>query len=101
MAKLSSINNGEKIKRLVKSQKPGRDALRAIINNRETSLDERIIAVHKLAEKPRNGSKVRIRNRCALTGRSRGYYRKFGLSRIMLRELASKGFLPGVVKASW
>ena len=65
------------------------------------SLEERFIAQTKLAQLPRNSSKVRIRNRCELTGRPRGYYRRFNLSRITLRELASFGMLPGVKKSSW
>lgn len=101
MAKKSSIENNNKRKRLVKSKKDSRAALVAVIKNKETSFDDRLAAVHKLAEMPRNSSKIRVRNRCVLTGRPRGFYRKFGMSRIALRELASAGFLPGVTKASW
>ena len=101
MAKKSSIENDKKRRRLVQRRKPTRDKLKAIFMNKELPEDERRLAMFKLAEMPRNSSKVRIRNRCALTGRSRGYYRKFGLSRITLRDLASKGMLPGVTKASW
>lgn len=101
MAKKSSINNNNKRKGLVLNKKASRDALLSVIRNKDTSFEDRLAAVHKLAEMPRNSSKVRIRNRCVLTGRARGYYRKFGLSRIALRELASAGFLPGVTKASW
>jgi small subunit ribosomal protein S14 len=78
-----------------------RAALKAVINNREGDPEERFEAVLKLAALPRNGSKTRIRNRCNLTGRPRAYYRKFGLSRIALRDLASEGQVPGVVKSSW
>ncbi len=101
MAKKSSIENDKKRRRLVQRRKATRDKLKTIFMNRDLPEDERISAMFKLAEMPRNSSKVRIRNRCALTGRSRGYYRKFGLSRITLRDLASKGMLPGVTKASW
>ena len=71
------------------------------MSNRQVSDEERIQAVLKLAELPRNSNPTRIRNRCELTGRSRAYYRKFRLSRIMLRELANKGLIPGVTKSSW
>lgn len=101
MAKKSSIENDKKRRRLVERRKSTRDKLKAIFMNKELPEDERRLAMFKLAEMPRNSSRVRVRNRCALTGRSRGYYRKFGLSRITLRDLASKGMLPGVIKASW
>jgi small subunit ribosomal protein S14 len=78
-----------------------REALKEVARDRSLPPEERFQAYLKLAELPRNSSKVRIRNRCELTGRPRGYYRKFGLSRIALRELASEGQVPGVVKASW
>lgn len=86
---------------MVENKKATRLRLSEIIRDRSTSFEDRLAAVHKLAEMPRNSSKVRIRNRCVLTGRPRGFYRKFGMSRIALRELASAGFLPGVTKASW
>ncbi|MDR0640705.1 MAG: 30S ribosomal protein S14 [Holosporales bacterium] len=101
MAKKSSIENNNRRKRMAAGKKATRNSLRKLIRNKDLPLSERMNAVHKLAEMPRNSSSVRVRNRCALTGRSRGYYRKFGMSRIMLRGLASEGFLPGVVKASW
>jgi len=101
MAKKSSIENDKKRRRLVQRRKETRDKLKAIFMNKELPEEERRLAMFKLAEMPRNSSRVRVRNRCALTGRSRGYYRKFGLSRITLRDLASKGMLPGVTKASW
>ena len=101
MAKKSSIENDKKRRRLVQRRKNTRDKLKTIFMNKELPEDERRLAMFKLAEMPRNSSRVRVRNRCALTGRSRGYYRKFGLSRITLRDLASKGMLPGVTKASW
>ena len=75
--------------------------LKAIIADKTKPMEERFAATLKLAEMPRNSSTTRIRNRCELTGRSRAYYRKFRLSRIMLRELANKGLIPGVIKSSW
>ena len=101
MAKKSSIENDTRRRHLVQRRKATRDKLKAIFMNKGLPEDERRLAMFKLAEMPRNSSRVRIRNRCALTGRARGYYRKFGLSRITLRDLASKGMLPGVTKASW
>ena len=101
MAKKSAINNNNKKKVLVENKKVTREALVSVIKNKNTSFEDRIAAVHKLAEMPRNSSRVRIRNRCVLTGRPRGFYRKFSMSRIALRELASAGILPGVTKASW
>lgn len=101
MAKKSSVENNNKRRRMVENKKATRLRLGEIIRDRSTSFEDRLAAVHKLAEMPRNSSKVRIRNRCVLTGRPRGFYRKFGMSRIALRELASAGFLPGVTKASW
>lgn len=78
-----------------------RAALKAIIMNKNLPLNERFQATLKLAKLRKNGAKVRVRNRCELTGRSRGYYKFFGISRICLRELAGRGMLPGVIKASW
>ena len=78
-----------------------RAALKATIMNKETSGEARIDAVIKLAKLPRNSAQTRIRNRCEITGRPRGYHRKFGICRNMLRELASNGALPGVIKSSW
>ena len=78
-----------------------REELKAIIYNKSLPLEERFQAQLRIAAMPRNSSKTRIRNRCELTGRGRGVYRKFRLSRICLRELASSGMLPGVTKASW
>jgi small subunit ribosomal protein S14 len=101
MAKKSSIENNNKRRRMVENKKTTRAALRAKIRNSGTSFEEIIATVHKLSEMPRNSSHVRVRNRCALTGRAHGYYRKFGISRICIRELASAGLLPGVIKASW
>ncbi|MGQ0526982.1 MAG: 30S ribosomal protein S14 [Alphaproteobacteria bacterium] len=101
MAKTSIIERDKKRRRLVKSGAVKRAKLKAIIKNRDIPAEERFQAVLKLAEMPRNGSKIRIRNRCALSGRPRAFYRKFNLSRIALRDLASRGELPGVVKSSW
>jgi small subunit ribosomal protein S14 len=101
MAKLSSVNKNERRKQLVKKYAGKYAKLKAIAA--DTSLDdtERLIARLKMAEIPRNGNPTRIRNRCELTGRPRGYYRKFRLARVMLRDLANKGLIPGVTKSSW
>ena len=101
MAKLSSVNNNKKRERLVARDKTKRAELKGRIMDRDTPVEERFEASMKLAEMPRNGAAVRVRLRCALTGRARGNYRKFKLSRNMLRQLANSGQLPGVVKASW
>ncbi len=101
MAKKSSIENNNRRKSMVANKSNTRAALKSVLKDRTLSFEDRMASVHKLAEMPRNSSSIRIRNRCALTGRPRGYYRKFGISRISLRELGSAGFLPGVVKASW
>ena len=101
MAKLSSINKNERRKKLVQKNAAKYAKLRAIADDESRDETERLIARLKMAELPRNGNPTRVRNRCALTGRSRAYYRKFRLSRIMLRELANKGLIPGVVKSSW
>ena len=101
MAKLSSVNKNEKRKKLVKQTAPKMAKLKAIANDESLDETERLVARLKMAELPRNGNPTRVRNRCELTGRSRGYYRKFRLSRIMLRELANKGLIPGVTQSSW
>ena len=101
MAKLSSINKNERRKKLVKKYAAKYATLKAIADDESKDDTERLMARLKMAELPRNGNKTRIRNRCELTGRSRAYYRKFRLSRIMLRELANKGLIPGVIKSSW
>ncbi len=101
MAKLSSINKNERRKKLVEKYAPKYEKLKAIADDESRDETERLIARLKMAELPRNGNPTRIRNRCELTGRSRAYYRKFRLSRIMLRELANKGLIPGVTKSSW
>lgn len=101
MAKVSMIERNEKRRRMVKRDSNKRAKLRAIIKDKNKPADERFQAMMRLAEMPRNGAKTRIRNRCAVSGRPRGYYRKLNLSRIALRDLASRGELPGVTKSSW
>ena len=101
MAKKSAVNRNEMVRRLVKLKAAKRNALKAVANDENLSLDERFEARLKLAEMPRNSSPTRIRNRCQLTGRPRAYYRKLKMSRIALRELGSQGFIPGLVKSSW
>jgi small subunit ribosomal protein S14 len=101
MAKLSSINKNERRKKLAKKYAGKWARLKAIANDEKLPADERFAARLKMATLPRNSHPTRIRNRCALTGRARGYHRKFGLSRLMLRELASLGLIPGVTKSSW
>jgi small subunit ribosomal protein S14 len=101
MAKKSAVNRNEMVRRLVKAKAAKRDALKAIANDENLSLDERFEARLKLAEMPRNSSATRIRNRCELTGRPRAFYRKLKMSRIALRELGSQGQIPGLVKSSW
>jgi small subunit ribosomal protein S14 len=101
MAKKSTVNRNEHVKRLVKQYAAKREALKAIANDQNVPLEERYEARLKLAKLPRNSSKVRIRNRCVLTGRPRGFYRKLKMSRIALRELSNAGQIPGMVKSSW
>ena len=101
MAKLSSIQKNLFRQKLIKKFKTKREALKSKIKDKNISLEERISYQNKLNDLPRNGSSIRHRNRCELTGRPRGNYRKFGLSRIKLRELSMTGNLPGVVKSSW
>ena len=101
MAKLSSVNKNERRKALVKQYAAKFEKLKAIANDETRDEGERLMARLKLAELPRNANPTRVRNRCELTGRSRAYYRKFKLSRVMLRELSNKGLIPGVTKSSW
>jgi len=101
MAKTSAIEKNNRRRKLVKQQAAKRLRLKAVARNQALPIEERFTAQLKLAQLPRNGSKVRIRNRCELTGRPRAFYRKFKLSRIALRELGSRGQIPGMVKASW
>lgn len=101
MAKLSSINRNEKRKRMAKKYAAKYARLKEQANDTSLPEDERLLARLKMAEIPRNANPTRIRNRCELTGRPRGYYRKFKLSRIALRDLANNGLIPGVTKSSW
>ncbi|WP_343610341.1 30S ribosomal protein S14 [Novosphingobium sp.] len=101
MAKLSSINKNERRKQLVKKYAAKYAKLKAVAADQSADDTERLIARLKLAEIPRNANPTRVRNRCATTGRPRGYYRKFGLCRVELRDLANKGLIPGVTKSSW
>ena len=101
MAKKSAVEKNNRRRKMVDRFAARRKALKAVVMDRARDPEERFDATLKLAELPRNSSKVRIRNRCMLTGRPRAYYRKFGLSRIALRDLASEGQIPGVVKSSW
>ena len=101
MAKLSTINRELKREMLVKKYEPKRKALQAIISDSKLSDEERMDARLKLQLLPRNASPTRLRNRCKITGRPRGTYRKFGLARSKLREAAMRGEIPGLVKASW
>jgi small subunit ribosomal protein S14 len=101
MAKLSSVNKNERRKKLVAKTAAKLAKLKAKANDETVDETERLIARLKMAELPRNGNPTRIRNRCELTGRSRGFYRKFRLSRIMLREMGNKGLIPGLTKSSW
>ena len=101
MAKLSSINKNERRKKLVKQYAAKFEKLKATANDKALDETERLVARLKLAELPRNANPTRVRNRCATTGRPRGYYRKFGLNRIELRDLGNKGMIPGLTKSSW
>ena len=101
MAKLSSIQKNKFRNKLIERFSKKRDLLKSKIKDKNLSLEERIKYQNKLNDLPRNSSSIRHRNRCELTGRSRGVYRKFGLSRIKIRELSMTGDLPGVVKSSW
>lgn len=101
MAKKSSVENNKKRERLIKQGAAKRERLKAIIMDQTTSDEDRLKATWKLAEMPRNSSATRFRLRCEVTGRPRANYRKFKLCRVMLRELASSGQIPGMVKSSW
>jgi small subunit ribosomal protein S14 len=101
MAKVSAIQRNNKRKRLVEKFAAKRAELKAILANSETSDEDFYKAQAKLAKLPRNSSPIRVRNRCSVTGRPRAFNRKFGLSRITFRELASSGKIPGVTKSSW
>ncbi len=101
MAKTSMIERDKKRRRLAKKYETRRARLKAIAVDRLLPAEERFAARLKLAEIPRNASPTRIHNRCVLSGRPRGYYRKLRMSRIALRDLASNGLIPGMVKSSW
>lgn len=101
MAKKSMINKNDRRKAIVDRYAERRAALVAIVKDPNSSFREKLEAQEAIAKLPRDSAKIRIRNRCVMTGRPRGYYRKFGLSRIALREEALAGNLPGVTKASW
>ena len=101
MAKISKVVKNEDRKKMVILYATRRAEWKKIINNPKSTVEEVDAAVIKLQKMPRNGSPIRVRNRCSQTGRSRGFLRKFGVSRIALRELALAGQIPGVVKSSW
>src|ERR1700753_2373182 len=101
MAKKSMVEKNNRRRKLVKQSAPRRARLKAIAMDKDKPMEERFAATLKLAELPRNSAINRVRNRCELTGRPRGYYRKHKLSRIALRELGSKGLIPGLLKSSW
>ncbi len=101
MAKVSMVQRELKRARLVKKYANKRAELRAIINSVDASFEEKMAAQKALQTLPRDSSRVRQRNRCRITGRPHGYYRKFGLARNKLREAAMRGDIPGLVKASW
>ena len=101
MAKAGMVQRQVKREKLVKKYATKRAALKEIINDKEKPLEERFKASLKLAEMPRNSSASRLHNRCQVTGRPKGYYRKLKMSRIALRQLASDGYIPGMVKSSW
>ena len=101
MAKKSSVEKNNRRRRMAKKFANRRAKLKAIAQDKQLPMEERFAATLQLAELPRNSSRTRVRNRCELSGRPRGYYRKHRLSRIALRELGSKGLIPGLVKSSW
>ena len=101
MAKLALVNREAKREAAVKKHAAKRAELKSIIDDQTRSMDERMEAMKRLQAMPRNSSPVRLRNRCALTGRPRGTFRKFGLARSKIREIAMRGEIPGMIKASW
>ncbi|MBW7851300.1 MAG: 30S ribosomal protein S14 [Rhodospirillales bacterium] len=101
MAKISAVERNKKRMRMAKQYGNRRARLKAVVMNREATAEERFEAALKLAELPRNSAVERVRLRCEITGRPRGVYRKFKLGRVMLRDLASRGQIPGMVKSSW
>jgi len=101
MAKKSSVEKNNRRARMAKKFGSKRARLKAIVQNKTLGIEERFNAQLKLAQLPRNSAKVRIRNRCEITGRPRAYYRKLRMSRLALRELSNQGVIPGMVKSSW
>jgi small subunit ribosomal protein S14 len=101
MAKKSSIAKQKKRERMVRNSWDKRKALKGIILDMTKPIEERLQAVDALNKMPKNSSPIRLRNRCQLTGRARGFLRKFKLSRLCFREMANQGLIPGIVKASW
>ena len=101
MAKTSSMEKNDRRRRLAARYAAKRERIKALAKDPSKSLTDRMQASMKLAQLPRNSSKTRVRNRCELTGRARGYYRKLRMCRNQLRELASQGLIPGMVKSSW
>jgi small subunit ribosomal protein S14 len=101
MAKTSSIEKNNRRRKMVKQYATKRAALKKIVMDQSLPMDERFRAQLKLAQLPRNSAKVRIRNRCEVTGRPRAFYRKLNMSRVAMRELGNLGLVPGLVKSSW
>ena len=101
MAKKSAVEKNKRRRKLVEQYAAKRAQLKAVAKDESLSLEERFRARLKLAELPRNSSKTRIRNRCEVSGRPRGFYRKLKMSRVALRELGGQGLIPGMVKSSW
>ena len=101
MAKTSSVEKNNRRRKLVDQYAAKRKALKALVMDQSKPIEERFRAQLKLSAMPRNGAKIRIRNRCEVTGRPRAVYRKLGMSRIALRELGNSGVIPGLVKSSW
>ena len=101
MAKTSSVEKNNRRRKLVKQYANKRAKLKAIVQSKDVTMEERFTAQLKLAELPRNSAKNRIRNRCEITGRPRAYYRKVKMSRLALREMSNQGLIPGMVKSSW
>ena len=101
MAKKSAIETNERRRKMVQNHAAKRARLKAIVNDKSLPIEDRFQATLKLAEMPRNSAKIRIRNRCEVTGRPRAFYRKLKMSRIALRELGNQGMVPGLVKSSW
>ena len=101
MAKTSSVEKNNRRRKMVKQYANKRAKLKAIVQSKDVTMEERFTAQLKLAGLPRNSAKNRIRNRCEVTGRPRAYYRKVKMSRLALREMANQGLIPGMVKSSW